>query len=264
MNRHRVAVLLLAAAGAVAVACTDVASPNAVPIGFVTITARGAGAAYTASPVGTFYRASGLGIPTASAPWDSCRQQSYSSRVLGLGEVYPSLGAGSAIQVALAGRVDSLFPIAVGSEQQYRLRGAALAYTPGESASVVIPGADDGFPAVTFKAKTAEQLSIAEFTTPPSGTRLDLRWNAGHDLNGTVAVSFRYGALGADTLNTQVLCQFKDDGADSIPARYMAAWSQAVARSWAASRVRTLVLPVARGGYFDFISTFDYPTPTSR
>lgn len=264
MNRQRIAVLAFAFVGVVLVACADVASPDALPIGFVTITAQPAGAGFTASPVGTFYRASGLGIPTAAAPWDSCRQQAYAVNTLGLGEVYPWIGAGSSIQVRLGGRTDSLFPLAVGRDQQYRLRGASIPYSPGDSVSVTIPGQSGGFPAVAFKSKTAEPLSVASFTEPPSGTRLDLRWNTGHDLNNTVAVSFRYGALGADTLNWQVICQFKDDGADSIPGRYMAAWSQGRVKTWAASRVRTYVLPVAGGGYFDFISTFDVASPPSR
>jgi hypothetical protein len=264
MNRQRRSVLALAAVGAVVVACTEVTNPDAVPIGFVTIAAQRAGTGYTASPVGTFYRASGLGIPTAAAPWDSCRQQSYAVNTIGLGEVYPFISAGPSIQVRFGARTDSLFPIAVGRDQQYRLRGASIPYTPGDSVSVAIPGHGDGFPATSFKAKTAEALNLASFTEPPSGTRLDLRWSPGHDLNNTVAVSFRYGALGADTLNWQIICQFKDDGADSIPGRYMAAWSQGRVKTWAASRVRTYVLPVAGGGYFDFISTFDVAPPTAR
>lgn len=265
MTRHRAVPLLLAAVTAVVVGCSTSTELSSVPYGFLTVVARKATSGHTASPVGTFYDASGLGVPTAIAPWDSCRLQSFSpSTALSIGDIYPSISAGSAIQLKLGSRTDSLFPVPVGREMQYRLRsGSALPYTPGDSIGVVIPGSGDGYPAVTFRAKTAEALAVTEFTAPASGSRLDLRWNAGHDLNNTVTFSFRYGALGADTLNSQVYCQFKDDGADSIPSKYITSWTGARAKTWAAARVRTYVAPVSKGGYFDFISTFDLPTPVA-
>ncbi len=262
IRRHTVP-LALAALATVTVACLDSTNPASVPFGFVTFVAQQAGSGFTASPIGTFFSASGLGVPTAISPWDSCRLQTYSRAAVGLGEVYPSISAGAAIQLKVAGRTDSLFPGTVGREVQYRLRAASMPYVPGDTVSVVIPGHADGFPAITFKAKSAEALTVTDFGTPSGTSRLDLRWNAGQDLNSTVSFAFRYGALNADTLNTQVYCQFRDDGADSIPTKYMSIWAQARVKTWVASRVRTYVAPVARGGYFDFISTFDVPTPSS-
>ncbi len=262
IRRHTVP-LALAALATVIVACTDSTSPSSVPYGFVTFVAQQSGSGYTASPIGTFFGASGLGVPTAVSPWDSCRQQTYSRSAVGLGDVYPSINAGSAIQLKVSGRTDSIFPSQVGREVQYRLRAGSIPYAPGDTVSVVIPGSSDGYPAITFKAKSAEVLTVVDFGTPTGGSRLDLRWNAGQDLNSTVAFSLRYGALNADTVNTQVYCQFRDDGADSIPAKYMAVWAQAKTKTWVATRVRTYVAPVARNGYFDFISTFDIPTPPS-
>jgi hypothetical protein len=263
MIRRPSAALVIAALATVTVACVDATNPSSVPYGFVTFVAQRSGDGFTASPVGTFFGASGLGVPTAVSPWDSCRQQTYSRSTVGLGEVYPNISAGAAIQIKVSGRTDSIFPGAVGREVQYQLRAGSIPYVPGDSVSVVIPGNADGYPAITFKAKSAEELTVTDFGTPTVGPRLDLRWNAGQDLNSTVAFSFRYGALDADTLNTQVYCQFRDDGADSIPAKYMGAWAQARTRAWVATRVRTYVAPVARNGYFDFISTFDVPTPPS-
>ena len=262
IRRHTVP-LAMAALAMVTVACMDSTSPSSVPYGFVSFVAQQSGSGFTASPIGTFFGASGLGVPTAVSPWDSCRQQSYTRSTVGLGEVYPNLSAGAAIQLTVSGRTDSIFPAAVGAETQYRLRGASIPYVPGDTVSVVIPGTSDGYPAITFKAKSAEVLTVTDFGTPTGTVRLDLHWNAGQDLNSTVAFSFRYGALNADTVNTQIYCQYRDDGTDSIPARYMAIWAQARTKTWVATRVRTYVAPVARNGYFDFISTFDIPTPPS-
>ncbi|MBW7935132.1 MAG: hypothetical protein H3C62_16290 [Gemmatimonadaceae bacterium] len=262
MIRQRLVPLALAAVATIAVACVEGStSVTGVPFGFVTIAAQRSGAAYITSPVGTFYSTSGLGTPTASSSWDSCRVGTYSSAPASLGDVFPSLDAGAAIEVRLPGRVDSLFPAVVGNDVQYRLRGAGVPYVPGDSVSVVVPGRAGGYPAVSFKAKTAEVLTVVDFGEVPVGPRLDLHWNPGHDANGTVAFAFRYGALAADTLNTQISCQFRDDGTDSIPSKYIASWASAKTKSWVATRVRTHVVPVAGSGFFDFISTFDVPTP---
>ncbi|MHB1311642.1 MAG: hypothetical protein ACYC3L_06455 [Gemmatimonadaceae bacterium] len=267
MTHRRPAPLVLAAAVAVLVACTDASTQfKSVPYGFLTVVAQASGPAYTANVVGSFYDASGLSIPAASAPWDSCRAQAYSaSGGTSLGTVFPSMNAGSSIQVKLGARTDSLFPVAVATETQYQSRlPSGIPYTPGDSVRVVIPGAagDLGFAAISFTAKTAEAFTVQDFVPPAVGSRLDLRWTPGQDLNNTMVFSFRFAALGSDQLNQQVMCQFRDDGADSVPARYVSAWVSSPTQAWSASRVRTWIAP-AGTGYFDFISTFDIPTPTA-
>lgn len=262
MQRRVLPLLLVTAATIVVAACNSAMTElKSVPYGFVTVSARKQGSSYTASPVATFYDASGLSVPTATDPWDSCRVQSY-SRAAGtsLGAVFPSMSAGSAIPFRLGTRTDSLFPVTVGPETQYRVRSASgVPYTPGDSISVTIPGA--AYPALSFKARTAEAFAVDSFGMPTVGQRIDLRWTKGADFNNTMVFAFRYAGVGADTLNTQVYCQFKDDGADSIPARLVSAWVSSPVRGWAAARVRTYVSAVSKGGYFDFISTFDVPTP---
>lgn len=267
MTPRRHVPLALAAAAAVLVACNNSSTQlQSQPYGFLTFVAQKSGAAYTASAVGSFYDASGLSIPTANAPWDSCRLQSYSaSPGTSLGTIFPSLNAGSSIQLKVGTRTDSLFPIIVNTETQYRSRiTSGIPYTPGDSVAAVIPGAtgDGGYPAMSFKAKSAEAFTVQSFGTPAVGSRIDLRWTPGQDLNNTMVFSFRYAGVGSDTLSQQVLCQFRDDGADSVPAKYVSSWVSSPKQTWYASRVRTWVA-AAGSGYFDFISTFDLPTPVA-
>ncbi len=262
MTRRRAIPLAVAAAATVLVACLGGTELKAVPYGFITLTARQAGTTYRAVPVGSFFSAAGLGVPAETSPWDSCRLQTYTSaNSVSVGDVYPFLDAGPSIEMKLPGRTDSLFPGIVSNQMEYATRSnLSVPYTPGDSVSFVVPGTSSGFPAISFKAKTAEALLVTDFGTPAAGTRIDLRWNAGQDLNATMAIALRYGALNTDTLNSQVYCQFRDDGTDSIPAKYVSAWAAAKLHSWVATRVRTYLAPVSRGGYFDFISTFDVPT----
>ena len=267
MTNRRHVPLVLAAATAVLVACNNSSTQlTSVPYGFLTFVAQKAGAGYTANAVGSFYDASGLSIPTANAPWDSCRMQAYSaSSGTSLGTIFPSMNAGASIQVKVGTRTDSLFPQVVNTETQYKSRiTAGIPYTPGDSVSVVIPGAtgDFGYAAISFKAKTAEAFTVQPFVPPAVGSRLDLRWTPGQDLNNTMVFSFRYAGAGSDVLNQQVMCQYRDDGADSVPAKYIASWVSSPKQAWYSSRVRTWVAPAGKG-YFDFISTFDIPTPTA-
>ncbi|MEK7240121.1 MAG: hypothetical protein AAB224_06005 [Gemmatimonadota bacterium] len=267
-TRRGVRPLVLALVASLGVACSATTTElQSVPYGFLTFVAQKSTAGHTALPIGTFYNASGLGVPTSTAPWDSCRVQAYSAApAVGLGSVFPSMNAGPSIQLKLPLRTDSLFPVASGSDMHYKPRsGGAIPYTPGDSVGVVIPGAggEGGFPAISFRAKTAEAFAVQDFGVPAVGSRIDVRWNAAQDDNATMVFSFRYTTPGATVQGTQIYCQFRDDGADSIPTRFVGSWVSAAQKTWVASRVRTYVAPVAKGGYFDFISTYDIPTPPS-
>ena len=263
MTRRRIVPLTLATLATIAVACTSAVEPSYFPYGFVTVSALKSATGYAASPVGTFYNVNGLSSPTGVSPWDSCRVQAYSpSTAVGLGDVFSALDAGAAVVVTLHGRTDSLYPVVVGRETLYKLRTlASVPYTPGDSLSVVIPGTSAGYPGISFKAKTAEAVTVTDFATPPPSTKLDLRWTPSQDQNSTMTFTFRYGALGADTLNTQLICQYRDDGIDSVPARLISPWATANRKDWVAARLRTYVSQVAKSGYFEFISSFDVPMP---
>lgn len=258
---------MLAVLASATASCAGTTELQSVPYGFLTFVAQKSAAGHTASPTGTFYNASGLGVPSSTFPGDTCGVKTYTAAApVGLGTVFPSMNAGSSIQLKLPARTDSLFPVVIGSETQYKLRtGTSIPYAPGDSVGVVIPGAggDQGYPAISFRARTAEAFVVQDFGTPAVGSRIDVRWNAAPDNNSVMVFSFRYSTPGASALNTQIYCQFRDDGADSIPTRYVGSWVSSPQKEWVASRVRTFVAPVSRGGYFDFISTYDIPTPPS-
>ena len=164
MNTRRSIPLLLAALVSAALGCRGTTELQSVPYGFLSFVARKSPAGHTALPTGTFYNASGLGIPTSTFPGDTCGLQAYSGvAAVGLGSVFPSMNAGSSIQLKLPSRTDSLFPVVTGSETQYTPRnGAGIPYTPGDSVGVVIPGAggDQGFPAISFRARTVEAFAV--------------------------------------------------------------------------------------------------------
>jgi len=252
-------VLLAAAAGA----CLSSTAPKSSPYGYLTVVAQKAGTGYVASTIGSFFDASGLGAPSVITPWDSCRAQNYApASNVGFGEVFPSVSAGAFIQVRLGARTDSIFPVVVGTETQYRARTNGIPYTPGDSVSIVVPGTASDYPAVSLRAKTAEAVVMQDFGVPAAGSNIDLQWTAAQDQNATLVVALRF-AIASDALNAQVYCQFKDDGTGTVPARYASEWAAATNRTWVVTRVRSTVMSVPKGGYFNFISTFDLPTPAA-
>jgi hypothetical protein len=265
MNLRRIFPLAALATAALVGACTTPTDLKAIPYGFLTFVTNKTATGYAVAPVGNFYSASAMGPPSEVSAIDSCRIQSYSTAgSVTFGDVYPSILAGSAIQVRWPSRTDSLVPAAVGTGTQYQLKSPlSVPFTPGDSVSVTIPGAAGGYPALAFKAKTTEAFVMQDPGSPAVGSAIPLRWNAAQDVNATMVVSFRYASVGVDSLNAQIYCQFKDDGVDSIPSIYASYWLAATRKTWVATRVRTFVTTVAGGGYFQFWSTFDIPMPAA-
>ena len=134
---------------------------------------------------------------------------------------------------------------AVRAAQWHSLHAGRLGlrhHSRGECAS-----ARPGTPGIVFKGKTAEAFVVQDFGTPVVGSNIQLQWTPGHDLNSTMVFSFRYTTPGNTTLNSQVYCQFRDNGTDSIPTRYNV--GVGAQHTWVASRIRTFVAPVSKGGY---------------
>ncbi len=263
MTSRRTAQLALTLVVMASAACISSTAPAPVNYGYLTVVAQQSGAGYVASTVGSFFSATGISAGTTFTPWDSCQAQNYSpTSSVGLGELYPSVSAGSFIQVKLGARTDSIFPVIAGNAMEYHLRAGGIPYTPGDTIAIVVPGTAADFPAVTLKAKTAEAFVMENFATPVAGANIDLRWNAAQDQNAVMVVTFRF-AFASDAQNAQIYCQFKDDGTGTIPAKYATDWATSTNRSWMASRIRSSVTSVARGGTFNIISAFDLPTPAA-
>jgi len=266
-NRKVVATLILAAAVAVGACDAVTGGTGGSPIGVGGISARSKGTGYTVAPQIAFYRVAGANFVSAQGVKDTCYLAAYSEPSTSGQISAAALGAGPYIIVALGSRTDSLVRTGGALDAAYRSTlTSGIPFTPGDSMVITVPGDRAGFPASTFRGKTAEPFSMVPIGTPVAGSPINLTWTAASDLNAAMFVTFRYSAAGTTpaTLNRQIACAFIDDGSGQVPATVAAEWVAAATRDYTAQRIRTILtqiyLPLS---YFNIVSTFDWPTPVS-
>ena len=234
------------------------------PIGIVSMNARTKGAGYTTYPVLNFYSARTAVFTAAQSRTDSCVKTVYTPNSTDPNVGVTQIGAGVAVAVNLSGRADTLRKLSA-TNQTYTLSAVAgMSFTPGDSITLVIPGDVTGYPRTTFTGRTAEPYTFGAVTAPAVGAALPLTWSAANDLSSAMLVMLRYSASNNSTLDTQIFCDFADDGTASIPAGLVAPWAASMTRTVFTQRLRTLVAqPSGTSVFFNLISTFDLPTPVS-
>ncbi len=271
LNRQRarrLVVLGVVGATALVAACDTTLSfrPNEVLWGFITINAQqNASSELRTSPTAVFFRGEVSTVPSASLRPDSCFPvQNYVPPTNSFtGVTY--LDAGETVDLSLGARQNTIPRVSSGGITSYGLNaGTSLAYTPGDSTVITIPGANGGYPATTLRAKTAEAFALQPLV-PPSSGYMQLRWNRAADTNSAMILQLTFApAGGTGNISREYRCAFRDDGVDSIPVTAIPSWidSTNIKREFIATRLRTVLRDI-NGGAIQFISTFQIPTPSS-
>jgi hypothetical protein len=267
-RQARVARRGLVAAGAAVVfvsACdtTSTFRPNEQNWGFIYLSAlRTTGGEYRTAPNASFFRGAVTSVPDARVRTDSC---------FAAGEYIPPtpgssitgvtyLDAGQAITANIGGTATPI-PRVSGSTISYALAaGNTVAYRPGDSVVITVPGITGGFPASEVRGRSAEPFTFEAIQASTSS--IPLRWTAATDPNSALIVSLQYTPAGSGARAQEIRCAFTDDGVDSIPLRQHQAWSATsnVARNATFTRLRTSIVQV-NGGAMELISTLTLPTP---
>ncbi|MBM4194640.1 MAG: hypothetical protein FJ202_09725 [Gemmatimonadetes bacterium] len=266
IRNHRVLLTAVAAVTLVSACDTVTSSGGGSPIGVGGIAARAKGTGFTTAPQIAFYRVSSANFVSAAGVRDTCFDAAYSASATTGSITAAALSAGSAVLLTIGNRTDTLVRIAGGLDPTYRSSlTAGIPYTPGDSMVITIPGDRNGFPASTFRGKTAEAFTIADIQPPASGQPINATWTPSSDANSAMFITLRYVAgTTATTFNRQVACSFVDDGSGLISASVASAWSAATTRDFTAQRVRTILAQVEVPlSYLNVVSTFDRPTPVS-
>lgn len=257
---------VLAATGLV-VSCDTTAGfrPNEILWGFVTISAKkdGAGATRT-SPDAVFFRGEVSTLPSATVKPDSCfPTRAYTPPTNSFTDV-TYLDAGANVSLTMGGVANDLPRVSSGGVTTYKLAsGASVAYQPGDSVVIRVPGANGGYPTTEVRAKTAEAFTLQPVVAPTSGF-MQVRWTPATDGNSAILISLQYApAGGTGAISQEITCAFVDDGADSISVAEYTPWAATtnLQRTVVANRLRTVLQNIS-GGAFQFISTYTVPTPT--
>jgi hypothetical protein len=267
MSRSRPLTALVLVAAVTLAACDSITSgSNGSPIGVGSITARTKGSGFTTDPQIGFYRVSSASFMTTSGVPDTCFLAAYSSTSSGGTTSATGLSAGSYVLIQIGGRTDTLKQAGVTLDPIYKsVATSGIPYTPGDSFVVTVPGSNGGFPAGTFRGRTAEAFTVAPITLPASGVPMTVNWSPAGDGTSAMYITFRYyGTATSADYDRQVACSFADDGSATVPATMAGLWVASAKRDFLAQRMRAALAQVdVPRSYFNLVSTFDWPTPVS-
>lgn len=254
-------------AAAFAVACESSLSVD-IPEsawGFVEVAAATAsGGGHQTLPEAFFFRGRLGGIPRSDIALDSCNTVGYNPTGSGgslTGVTY--LDAGAQVGFTLGGQSNPLDRLVDQNRTYYQPAGGALVYTPGDSVVVDIPGTPGGFPAATIRAKTAEAFTMSSIDIPEGTEAIELNWDAAPTPGSAMVVSLPFAGENSATINRQVLCTFRDDGADSIKFAWYQDWAAAGQRQSFATRLRTYYTSASGSATLGVVSTYQVPTPNT-
>jgi hypothetical protein len=266
MHRHRAVPLVVIAAAGLLSACDAVgggASGN--PVGVAQLDTRTKGAGFTTGPIIAFYRLTGATFLSALTVYDTCFTAPYTATSTTPTSDATTLSGGAYVAIQIGNAKDTLRRAASGTDATYRSSlTSGLSFTPGDSVFVTIVGDANGFPPAIFRGRTAEPFTLNAPTYGVAGDPITATWTAATDPNSAMFLTFRYATGGATAFNRQIACSFIDDGSGTVQGFLGSDWINSPLHDVIAERVRTIVDGVqVPKSYFNLVSVFDVPTPTS-
>ena len=266
MRSNRLPLLVVALASVAVASCSTLTSSstgNAIAVGGMGARTKGNG--FTTLPQISFYRASGASFVTINGLVDSCIVTAYADSTASGGTAATIIGAGDFLVMQIGASTDTLRRAGGTTDPTYQsTKVSGMSFVPGDSMVITVPGERGGFPASTFRGKTAEAFTSPALVPPPVGSPIPLTWTPPADANTGMFVTFRYAAGNATAFNRQISCSFVDDGSASVPAVAASEWLAATKRDYIMQRVRVILAQVdVPLSYFNIISTYDVPTPIS-
>ena len=222
-------------------ACKSLDSiPSSIPLGFISISTGDAPSVHMTSPTAYFVDAVNVQIPNSSTSADTCAEIGYpgTQGITPLSQV----DAGTPVVVATTTDTAQLTPTAadVNGYIFYRLpTNDSIRVVPGSTARVTIPGAASAFHAFNFTFVNADSLILAPLdASPDSVHNMPVTWNPQVGAQASVVVELIFGGS-SSTLNTQIFCQFTDNGSHSVQASLANVWRTANFRKVHAYRFLT-------------------------
>jgi hypothetical protein len=258
---------------AVVASCDNISGlPGATgtPISIVLMNARTKGTGYTTSPRVNFYSVGQATFSFSNVNSDTCVVGVYDTTLV-TPNTATQIGAGAFMIAAVSGDTDSLYKAATGDQTYKSNHTSGMPFHPGDSVWFNVAGDVAGFPQFQGNSRTAEPFVMGPVVIPPNGQPMTVSWTPATDNNAAMYLAILYNSPANNTahgtgLNTQVFCDFHDDGQGTVQANLLAAIaSSSVPFVVRAQRVRT-ALVISNGGqgaYMNIISTFEVPTPVS-
>lgn len=102
-------------------------------------------------------------------------------------------------------------------------------YPGADTATITVPGAAGGFPALSVTGATVEDFTFDPVPDSSTGSGgLPIRWSAATHPNSAMEVDLVYkSSATATALDTQIICTLVDDGEFSVPRQFLDGWQLA-------------------------------------
>jgi hypothetical protein len=219
------------------------AIPTSVPLAFISVSTGDAPSVHRTSPTAYFVDAVNVSIPNSNSSADTCAEIGFpgNTAITPLAQV----AAGSPVVVATTLDTAQLTPtpVDVNGYVFYRLpANDSIRIVPGSTGRVTIPGAPNAFHAFNFTFVNADSLKLAPLEASADSVHdMPVSWNPQIGALASIVVQLEFGGS-ASTVNTQIFCQFTDNGAHSVQA--------SLANLWRAANVR-------RVHAYRFLTTFN-------
>lgn len=206
------------------------------PVAIVTVEvqpdARPSG--YSATTTGFFFQERLTGITNSESPTNSCSAPQPTGTVTnnsgtrwispGSNPTFSLIGPGEA-----AARTVPLLPVTDLTARQFFVNDSLPTVYPGtDTATVTIPGAAGGFPALTMRARVVENFDMQPVSDSGDASGIVLQWTPATQTGTTMQIELRYKTDAAYTVaNEQVICSVVDDGDFRVPSSVLNGWRNA-------------------------------------
>jgi len=222
--------------------------PTSIPLSVVTIAMQDApSGVHRTSPTAYFVDAVNVTIPSSLTSADTCAQLDYP----GVFTTAPlsQINAGTPVMITtVTGTTPDtalLTPQAadVNGYIFYRLpAGDSIRVRPGSTSHVTIPGAASGFNPFSSDFVNADSLKLGAIdATPDSTDDLTLTWNPQNGQHSSVVVQLEFATSTSSTVNTQIFCQFTDNGSHAVEAKLANLWRNGAQKHVHAYRFLTTI-----------------------
>lgn len=199
--------------------------PSSIPLGVVTVAMGDAPSVHQTSPVAYFVDAVNVSIPNSATSADTCAQLPYPGA--NTPATLAQVDAGTPVIVQTTTDTAQLTPQAadINGYIFYRMAaGDSISIRPGSTSTLVIPGATNGFHAFTTNFVNADSLVVQPIdATADSTGDLTLTWNPQNGQRASTVFQLLFSTSGGAP-NTQIFCQFTDNGSHAVEARLANLW----------------------------------------
>ncbi|MEA3247096.1 MAG: hypothetical protein U9Q74_13160 [Gemmatimonadota bacterium] len=228
------------------------------PVALGTFTTGRAGTTYSMQPIIGFYRVTGAVFVNTAFVTDTCFEAPYADTTSQNSNASLAISAGDYVVLAVSGRSDTLRRSST-VDPFYRVGGGlSIPFTPGDSMVITVKGDPNGFPASTFRGKTAEPFTFGPITKPADGNPITITWSPAGVGGSAILVALRFASGTSTTIDRQVACTLVDDGTATIPGTTILNWLRATKHDVVGQRLRSILQQVdVPRSYFNVTSVFE-------